>query len=279
MNRWNASRPHHCPVDRRARRRQETIAEILDIALDVMTERRGQRPESGGSGAPAGSPAAVDLQVLRVDHGRLRRALPAGQVEHLEVLRSGMATGATGLDALDEGAWRRAAGGCSRTGPSPSSCSGARSRISHPSSEAFAPSLEMVRIQREALADAVAAGQLGPAADSDEAVFLVSILITGALTQAMANEPELPWGEGRFTPLFAAASWGIWRTSTLRSEPAVGPSPRPATCRGDDRPATGSPRSGAGGIPGRLPPADCREPERSIGLGATGTRPRTRGCR
>ena len=60
----------------------------------------------------------------------------------------------------------------------------------------------MVRIQGEALADAVAAGQLGPAADSDEAVFLVSILITGALTQAMANEPGLPWGEGRFTPLF-----------------------------------------------------------------------------
>jgi hypothetical protein len=60
----------------------------------------------------------------------------------------------------------------------------------------------MVRIQREALAGAVAAGQLGPGADSDEAVFLVSIFITGALTQAMANEPELPWGEGRFTPLF-----------------------------------------------------------------------------
>jgi len=71
-----------------------------------------------------------------------------------------------------------------------------------PSPEAFAPSQEMVRIQREALADAVAAGQLGAAADSDEAVYLVSIFITGALTQAMANEPHLAWGEGRFTPLF-----------------------------------------------------------------------------
>jgi len=83
----------------------------------------------------------------------------------------------------------------------------------------------MVRIQREALADAVAAGQLGPAADSDEAVFLVSILITGRSDAGHGNEPELPWGEGRVHPAFCAGSWGIWRTSTLRSEPAVGPSP------------------------------------------------------
>jgi hypothetical protein len=30
----------------------------------------------------------------------------------------------------------------------------------------------------------------------------VSILIKGVLTQAMANEPHLPWDEGRFTPMF-----------------------------------------------------------------------------
>jgi hypothetical protein len=31
---------------------------------------------------------------------------------------------------------------------------------------------------------------------------MVSILIKGALTQAMANEPHIEWGEGRFTPTF-----------------------------------------------------------------------------
>ena len=46
------------------------------------------------------------------------------------------------------------------------------------------------------------AGQLGPAADSDEAVYLVSTLIVGVLSQAMANEPDVEWGRGRFTPLF-----------------------------------------------------------------------------
>ena len=71
-----------------------------------------------------------------------------------------------------------------------------------PSPEAMAPSIEMVRIQRQALADAAATGQLGPAADSDEAVFLVSIFVSGLVGQAMANEPGVPWGEGRFSPLF-----------------------------------------------------------------------------
>jgi hypothetical protein len=30
----------------------------------------------------------------------------------------------------------------------------------------------------------------------------VSILMAGTLSQAMANEPELAWGEGRFSSLF-----------------------------------------------------------------------------
>ena len=72
----------------------------------------------------------------------------------------------------------------------------------HPSEEAFAPSVEMVELQRRALADAVAAGQLGPEANDEDAVYLVSTLITGVLSQAFANEPDLPWGEGRFTSTF-----------------------------------------------------------------------------
>ena len=52
-------------------------------------------------------------------------------------------------------------------GPGPprrsrSCCSGAPSPASSPSPEAIAPSVEMVRLQRQALADAVAAGELGP---------------------------------------------------------------------------------------------------------------------
>jgi hypothetical protein len=65
----------------------------------------------------------------------------------------------------------------------------------------MAPSVEMVRLQRQALADAANAGQLGARADSDEALWVTSILVSGILGQAMANEPGLPWGEGRFSPL------------------------------------------------------------------------------
>src|SRR5438067_7283663 len=70
-----------------------------------------------------------------------------------------------------------------------------------PSADAFAPSEEIANLQHRAIADAVTAGQLGPEALKD-AGFMVAILIKGLLTQAMANEPHLRWGEGRFTPTF-----------------------------------------------------------------------------
>ena len=70
-----------------------------------------------------------------------------------------------------------------------------------PSPEAFAPSIEMVNLQKAAIADAIAAGQLGPA-EVDQVVHLVSVFIVGVLSQAIANEPDLEWGYGRFTPLF-----------------------------------------------------------------------------
>jgi AcrR family transcriptional regulator len=71
-----------------------------------------------------------------------------------------------------------------------------------PTAEAMAPSIEMVRLQREALAHAVSAGQLGPGADSDEAVFLASIFVSGLIGQSIANEPGVAWGKGRFNALF-----------------------------------------------------------------------------
>lgn len=187
--------------DRRARRRQETIAEILDIATEVMTEegvnglslaevarRLGVQPPSLYKYFPS---------LMAVYDALFRR----GQAEHLAVMRQAMAGAEPGLAALTagleaSGAWllaNRAIAQLMFWRPVPSF---------EPSPEALAPSIEMVALQRAALADAAAAGQLGPGADSDEAVWLVSTLITGVLSQAIANEPGLPWGQGRFTPLF-----------------------------------------------------------------------------
>jgi len=187
--------------DRRARRRQETIEEILDIAVDVMTEegvnglslaevarRLGVQPPSLYKYFPS-LMAVYDAVFLR------------GQLEHLDVLRNAMTRSEPGLPALSagldaSGRWaleHRAVAELLFWRPVPSF---------EPSPEAFAPSIEMVALQRGALADAVAARQLGPEANSEEAVYLVSTMIVGVLSQAFANEPGLQWGEGRFSPLF-----------------------------------------------------------------------------
>jgi AcrR family transcriptional regulator len=187
--------------DRRARRRQETIDEILAIAVDVMTEegvnglslaevarRLGVQPPSLYKYFPS-LMAVYDELFLR------------GQLEHLGVFGDAMLRAEPGLEALRagleaSGRWlleHRAVAELMFWRPVPSF---------EPSPEAFVPSIQMVALQRAALADAVSAGQLGPGANSEEAVFLVSTMIVGVLTQAFANEPGVQWGAGRFTPLF-----------------------------------------------------------------------------
>lgn len=187
--------------DRRARRRQETIREILDISRDVMTEegvnglslaevarRLGVKPPSLYKYFPS-LMAIYDALFLE------------GQREHLEAMRAAMQGAEPGLPALiagldASGRWgldNRAVGELLFWRPVPSF---------EPSPEAFAVSMEMVELQRGALADAVANGELGPAANEESAIYLVSTLIAGVLGQTIANEPDLPWGEGRFSSLF-----------------------------------------------------------------------------
>ena len=210
--------------DRRARRRQETIEEILDIAVDVMTEQG----VNGLSLAEVARRLGVQPPSLYKYFPSLMAVYDAlffrGALEHLEVLRRGMSGAEPGLPALTagleaSGRWaleHRAVAELLFWRPVPSF---------EPSPDAFAPSMEMVALQRGALADAVAAGHLGPGADSEEAVFLVSTLIVGVLSQAFANEPGLHWGEGRFTPLFAKLMPllpAVFPLSGSRAKPATG---------------------------------------------------------
>ncbi len=199
--------------DRRARRRQETIREILEIARDVMTE----------DGVNGLSLAEVARR-LGVQPPSLYKYFPSlmaiydalfleGQRANLEAMRAGMQGAGPGFGALlagleASGRWclaNRAVAELLFWRPVPSF---------HPSPEAFAVSSEMVELQRGALADAVANGQLGQGANEEGAIYLVSTLIVGVLSQAFANEPDLPWGEGRFTPLF---------TTLMRLLPAAFP--------------------------------------------------------
>lgn len=189
------------PPNRRARRRQETIDEILDIAVTIMTEegvnglslsevarRLGVQPPSIYKYFPS-LMAIYDELFLR------------GQREHLEVMRAAMETAEPGLESLiagleASGRWaldHRAVAELLFWRPVPKF---------EPSEEAMAYSHQMVAMQRRAMADAVAGGQLGREADSEEAIYLVSTLIVGVLSQTFANDPGVAWGSGRFTPLF-----------------------------------------------------------------------------
>ncbi|MEO5678481.1 MAG: TetR/AcrR family transcriptional regulator, partial [Acidimicrobiales bacterium] len=123
-----------------------------------------------------------------------------GQRAHLEIMRTAMERAEPGLDAL--GAGLEASGRWALAHPATAQLLFWRP-VPHfePTPEGMASSVEMVRLQRQALADAAVTGQVGPGADSDEALWVTSVFVSGAIGQAMANEPGLPWGQGRFSPL------------------------------------------------------------------------------
>ena len=54
---------------------------------------------------------------------------------------------------------------------------------------------------RAAFADAVRLGQLDPGTDSDSAVRLYTVVLSGLLSQQMANEPGASYETGSFTRL------------------------------------------------------------------------------
>ena len=187
--------------DRRARRRQETIEEILKLARDVMAEEG----VNGLSLAEVARRLGVQPPSLYKYFPSLMAIYDAlfleGQRKNLEAMRAGAVRAEPGLEALiagleSSGRWCLANHAVAELlfwRPVPSF---------EPSPEAFTVSMQMVEFQRGLLADAVARGELGPSANDESAIYLISTLIAGVLGQAIANEPDVPWGEGRFTPWF-----------------------------------------------------------------------------
>lgn len=188
------------PLDRRARRRRETIAEILDLAVAVMTEHGVNGLTISEVARRLGVQAPSIYKYFPSIVALYDALFQRGMEENLQVLRAGMDGGEPGLDALTagleaSGRWvleNQALAQLMFWRPVPSF---------EPSPQAMAPSEELARLQMQAIGDAVDNGQLGPEA-REQAGYLVAILIKGVLTQAMANEPHLPWGQGRYTPLF-----------------------------------------------------------------------------
>jgi AcrR family transcriptional regulator len=162
---------------------------VNGLSLSEVARRLGIQPPSLYKYFPS------LMAVYDALYGRATQAL-------LDAVRVAMADATPGLDAVRRGLdacgrWtigNRALSQLSMWRPVPSFT---------PSAESFRPSEEMVELIHGGLRDAVVAGELGPEGGSDEALYLVSTMITGVLTQAMANEPEEPWGAGRFSPALA----------------------------------------------------------------------------
>lgn len=70
-----------------------------------------------------------------------------------------------------------------------------------PSPQTFAAAEDFMNVARTHLGLAVARGELAPAADSDEAQRLLTVLIAGIVSQQMANQPGVSYAEGLFTCL------------------------------------------------------------------------------
>ncbi|MBB3039086.1 TetR/AcrR family transcriptional regulator [Hoyosella altamirensis] len=70
-----------------------------------------------------------------------------------------------------------------------------------PSPEAFAPNVEAMRLLRNEIARYVRFGHLKSGTDVDEVTTLFTVVISGLISQQLANEPAVSFGIGRFSSL------------------------------------------------------------------------------
>ena len=189
------------PLDRRSRRRQETIEEILDIAEAVMAadgvnalslseiaRRLGVQPPSLYTYFPS---------LMALYDALFERAARA----HVAQSSAALAAAPPGLAAVV--AWGEAETRWAVEHQALAQLLYQRAVPSFvPSEQAMAPHMSAWRDLQGALREAVRLGELGPGADSDEAAWLVIIWNNGIFALTAANEPGCAWGEGRFTPHF-----------------------------------------------------------------------------
>ena len=191
-------------TDRRALRRRQTIEEALDAAVAIM--------EEAGVGGLSMSEIARRLGMRQPSLYKyfpslhaVYDALFARGLEH-----SGAAIGA----AVEEGprgvVTIRAAG---RALVRWAVENPALAQLLYwrpvpgfaPTAATFAASMRQMDQLRAAFAAAVRAGQLHPDAASAEAPRLFTIVLSGLISQQMANEPAADYGTGMFTSLTEAA--------------------------------------------------------------------------
>lgn len=184
----------------RVRRRRQTVEEALDHAVNVMAEQ--------GVGALTISEVARRMGMRGPSlykyfdslHALYDALFDRGLAANDLVVREAIAGAPAGVEAIRVGAratvrwcmenlalaqllyWRVVPG-------------------FEPSSATFAASRGQVTEMRAMFTEAVAHKQLTAAADSDESVRLLTVLISGLITQQMANQPGAGYDDGVYTSM------------------------------------------------------------------------------
>lgn len=187
-----------------SRRRAAVQEEALDHAVDLMTE--------GGVGALSVSEVARRMGIRGPS---LYKYFPSRFAMYDALFARGLAAEAAALrDAAEHatpGVDQLHAGGVALVRWAVDNP--ALAQLLHwrpvpgfsPSPETFARSRQENATARTVLAEAVRLGQLRPGADSDEALRLWTVVLSGVVSQQMANEPGVPYDQGAFSRLTDAA--------------------------------------------------------------------------
>lgn len=190
-------------LDRRARRRRETIEEILDVALEVMAgegvaglslaevaRRMGMRPPSlyqyfSSKGAIYDALFGVGARGVRAAWLDAEVGLEGvDPLTRLHAMQEAFCRWCIENPVLSQLLfWRTVPG----FGPSP---------------ESFAPAAALVNELRSRLRVAVEAGQLAPEAAGDDGVAIFTSLVSGVVSQQLANDPDASYEQGRFIRLY-----------------------------------------------------------------------------
>lgn len=187
-------------LDRRQRQRARTIDEALEHALEIMTEH--------GVGALTVSEMARRMGIRGPSlykyfpslHAVYDLAFARGLAAHHQAIW-------TAIEQLPRGVQRLRAATRATVAWCVSNPALAQLMFWRPV-PGFAPSPTTFQASesdmgdmRAELAQAVRLGQLDEAADSSDAVRLLTVVMSGLVSQQMANEPGMPYVTGAFTRL------------------------------------------------------------------------------
>jgi AcrR family transcriptional regulator len=188
------------PLDRRRRRRQETIEQVLDVAAEVMAEQ-GVVGLTLGEVARRMGIRPPSLYVYFDGKNALYDALfERGWRELLATMRA-LRAGQTGRDLMGELLAQEAAF--------------VRWAVEHPayaplmlwrpvpgytpSARAYEPAVQVSKLSRDFLTQLRDGGLLPPDVDLDLAYRTLTVVIGGVISQQLSNAPGEPFETGTFT--------------------------------------------------------------------------------